>query len=60
MGLQLLHSLADSLETEEPGAAEAWRTEILARIAEFDSGRTRARNVDDVITELRNETRAAH
>ena len=49
LALFLLHSL----EPQEPGAEEAWQTEIQRRVAEIRNGTAVARPLDDVLAELR-------
>lgn len=49
----LAYYLLISLEPDEEGAEEAWRTEIARRVAEIRSGQAVGRPIDDVLAELR-------
>jgi putative addiction module component (TIGR02574 family) len=49
----LAYFLLSSLEPEEEGAQEAWRTEISRRVAEIRSGTAAGRPAEEVLTELR-------
>jgi putative addiction module component (TIGR02574 family) len=49
----LAHYLLTSLEPEEEGVREAWRTEIARRVAEIRSGSAIGRPADEVLAELR-------
>jgi putative addiction module component (TIGR02574 family) len=49
----LAHFLLTSLEPEEEGVEEAWRTEIARRVAEIRAGQAVGRPIDEVLAELR-------
>jgi putative addiction module component (TIGR02574 family) len=51
----LAYYLLTSLEPDEEGAEEAWRTEIARRVAEIRSGQAVGRPIDDVLAELREQ-----
>jgi putative addiction module component (TIGR02574 family) len=50
---ELAYFLLSSLEPEEEGAQEAWRSEIAPRMAEIRGGSALGRPADDVLAELR-------
>lgn len=50
---ELAYFLLCSLEPEEEGAQEAWRTEIARRVAEIRSGSAVGRPAEEVLAELR-------
>jgi putative addiction module component (TIGR02574 family) len=50
---ELAYFLLSSLETEEEGAEEAWRTEVARRVAEIRSGSAVGRPAEEVLAELR-------
>jgi len=50
---ELAHFLLTSLEPEEAGVEEAWRTEIARRVAEIRSGHAVGRPVEELLAELR-------
>src|SRR5262245_7695757 len=45
--------LLTSLEPDEAGAEQAWRTEIARRVAEIRGGQAAGRPADEVLAELR-------
>lgn len=49
----LAYFLLSSLEPQEEGVEEAWRTEIARRMAEILSGSAVGRPADEVLAELR-------
>ncbi|MBA4189067.1 MAG: addiction module component [Planctomycetaceae bacterium] len=49
----LAYFLLTSLEPEEEGVEEAWRTEIARRVAEIRAGSAKGRSADEVLAELR-------
>ena len=50
---ELAYFLLSSLEPEEDGAREAWRTEITRRVAEIRNGSAIGRPAEEVLDELR-------
>jgi len=50
---ELAYFLLSSLEPEEEGVQEAWRTEIGRRVAEIRGGSAVGRPVEEVLAELR-------
>jgi putative addiction module component (TIGR02574 family) len=51
----LAHFLLSSLESEEAGHEDEWKTEIARRIAEIRSGKAKGRPADEVLAELREQ-----
>jgi putative addiction module component (TIGR02574 family) len=49
----LAYYLLSSLEPEEEGVEEAWRTEIARRVAEIRAGTAKGRPAEEVLAELR-------
>ena len=49
----LAYFLLSSLEDKDEGVEEAWRKEIVRRVAEIRSGQAIGRPVDEVLAELR-------
>lgn len=49
----LAYFFLTSLEPEEDGVEEAWRTEIARRVADIRAGRAKGRSADEVLAELR-------
>jgi putative addiction module component (TIGR02574 family) len=56
---ELAYFLLSSLEPEEEGVQEAWRTEIAHRAAEIRSGAAVGRTADEVLAELKEGIPAA-
>ncbi len=50
---ELAYFLLSSLEPEEDGAQEAWRSEIARRVAEIRGGSAVGRPAGDVLAKLR-------
>lgn len=49
----LAYFLLTSLEPEESGVEQAWRSEIARRVADIRSGRAKGRPAEEVLAELR-------
>jgi len=49
----LAYFLLTTLEPEEEGVEEAWRTEIARRVAEIRAGNAKGRSADEVLAELK-------
>jgi putative addiction module component (TIGR02574 family) len=49
----LAYFLLSTLDAEEEGGEEAWRTEIARRVAEIRSGSAAGRSAEEVLAELR-------
>jgi putative addiction module component (TIGR02574 family) len=50
---ELAYYLLTSLDPEEEGVEEAWRTEIARRVAQIRNGQAVGRPIDEVLAELR-------
>jgi len=50
---ELAHFLLDSLESTEEGVAEAWRVELMKRVAEIRSGKVVGKPIEEVLARLR-------